>query len=75
MLHILNLSLNDFNPIDPNPAIAACAVFSQSGHSRPEKQLFFHIFPNLSKRVHSKKYWLHIAFQYVKLKPMECSKI
>ena len=37
--------LHKLNPIDPNPAIAAHAVFSQSGHSRMEKQPFFHIFP------------------------------
>ena len=30
------LSLH-FNPIDPNPAISAHAVFPQSGHIRPEK--------------------------------------
>ena len=31
-------------PIDPNPAIAACGVFPQSGRSHPEKGLFFRIF-------------------------------
>ena len=38
------------NPIDPNPAISAHAVFPQSGHIRPEKRPFFQnflrIFPN-----------------------------
>ena len=33
-------------PIDTNPAIAAHAVFPQSGRSRPEKRPFFHIFPH-----------------------------
>ena len=31
--------------IDPNPAIAAHAVFPQSSHSRPEKRPFFYNFP------------------------------
>ena len=34
-----------FNPLDPNPAISAHAVFPQSGHIRPEKRPFFHNFP------------------------------
>ena len=42
-------SMHVLNPIDPNPAIAAHAVFPQSGHSRPEKQPFSHIFPHFSK--------------------------
>ena len=47
----------DINPLDPNPAIAACVVFPQSGHSRPEKQPFFHIFPHFSKIEPSQKYY------------------
>ena len=43
-------------PTDPNPAIDAHAVFPQSGRSRPEKWLFFHIFPHFSKREPSTKY-------------------
>ena len=38
-----------FNPIDPNPAISARAVFPQSGHIRPEKRPFFQKFPHFSK--------------------------
>ena len=37
------------NPIDPNPAISARAVFPQSGRIRPEKQPFFQNFPYFSK--------------------------
>ena len=48
--------LGHFNPLDPNPAIAAHAVFPQSGRSRPEKQPFFHIFPHFSKIEPFKKY-------------------
>ena len=44
------------NPLDPNQAVAARAVFSQSGRSRPEKQLFFVICPQFSKKEQSKKY-------------------
>ena len=35
-----------YSPIDPNPAVATHAVFPQSGRSRLEKRLFFHIFPH-----------------------------
>ena len=59
------------NPLDPNPAVAARAVFPQSGHSHPEKRPFFHIFPHFSKKEQSKKYLLHIGLQYIKLKPMK----
>ena len=48
------------NPIDPNPAVAARVVFPQSGCSRPEKQLFFHIFPHFCKIEPFKKYLPHI---------------
>ena len=61
-----------FNPIDPKPAIAAHAVFPQSGHSRPEKRPFFHIFPHFSKIEPSKKYLPHIGVQYIELKLMKC---
>ena len=61
-----------FNPIDPNPAVAALAVFPQSGRSRPEKRLFFHIFPHFSKIEPSKKYLPHIGVQYIKLKVLKC---
>ena len=61
----------DINPLDPNPAVAARAVFPQSGRSRPEKRQFFHIFPHFSKKEQSKKYLPHIGVQYIKLKPME----
>ena len=37
---------SSYNPIDPNPAVAAHAVFLQSGHSRPKKRPLFHIFPH-----------------------------
>ena len=37
------------NPIDPNPAISARAVFPQSGRIRPEKRPFFQNFPHFSK--------------------------
>ena len=37
------------NPIDPNPAVSARAVFPQSGHIRPEKRPFFQKFPHFSK--------------------------
>ena len=47
--------LATFNPIDPNPAISAHAVFPQSGHIRPEKRTFFHIFPHFSKLEPNKK--------------------
>ena len=60
------------NPIDPNPAVAAHAVFPQSGRSRPEKQPFFHIFPKFSQIEPSKKYLPHIEIQYIKLKLMKC---
>ena len=39
----------EINPLDPNPAVAARAVFPQSGRRRPEKRLFFHIFPHFSE--------------------------
>ena len=61
-----------FNPIDPNPAVAARAVFPQSGRSRPEKRPFFHIFPHFSKIEPSKKYLPHIGVQYIKLKVLKC---
>ena len=52
-----------FNPLDPNPAVAARAVFPQSGRSRPEKQPFcvpkyilnFPIFVNFLEHVLSQK--------------------
>ena len=60
------------NPIGPNPAVAARAVFPQSGRSRPEKRPFFHIFPHFSKIEPSKKYLPHIGVQYIKLKLLKC---
>ena len=60
-------------PIDPNPAITANAVFPQSGHSRPEKRPFFHIFPHFSKIELFKRYLPHIGVQYIKLKLMKFS--
>ena len=62
-----------FNPIDPNPAISAHAVFPQSGHIRPEKRPFSQKFPHLSKIEHYKKYEPLIGVQYIILKPMKCS--
>ena len=59
------------NPLDPNPAVAARAVFPQSGRSRLEKRPFFHIFPHFSKIEQSKKYLPHIGVQYIELKPMK----
>ena len=44
------------NPLDPNLAVSARAVFPQSGRSRPEKRPFFHIFPHFSKKEAFKKY-------------------
>ena len=44
------------NPLDPNPAISAHAVFPQSGHIRPEKRPFFQDFPHFSKLEPAKKY-------------------
>ena len=58
-----------FNPIDPNPAISARAVFPQSGHVRPEKRPFFQRFPHFSKIEPQKKYKPLIGFQYIILKP------
>ena len=69
------LMLSILNPIDPNPAIAACMVFPQCCHSRPEKCPFFHIFPHFSKKEASKKYLLHMGVQYFKLKLMKCSLV
>ena len=63
-----NISIN---PIDPNPAIAAHALFPQSGHSRPEKQLFFDNFPHFSRIKPFKKYLPHIGVQYIKLNLMK----
>ena len=54
-----------FNPLDPNPAVAARAVCPQSGRSRPEKRPFFHIFPHFSKIEQSKKVLPHIGVQYI----------
>ena len=61
----------EVNPLDPNPAVAARAVFPQSSRSRPEKRAFFHIFPHFSKIEQSKEYLPHIGVQYIKLKPMK----
>ena len=36
------------NPLDPNPAISAHAVFPQSDYIRPEKRPFFQNFPHSS---------------------------
>ena len=38
-----------YNPLDPNLAISAHAVFPQSGYIRPEKRPFFRKFPHFSK--------------------------
>ena len=43
------------NPLDPNPAISAHAVFPQSGHIRPEKRPFFQNFPQFFQIRTSKK--------------------
>ena len=56
-----------FNPIHPNPAVAARAVSPQSGRSRPEKRPFFHIFLHFSKMEPPK-----IGVQYIKLNLMKC---
>ena len=61
----------DLNPLDPNPAISAHAVFPQSGHIRPEKQPFFQNFPHFSRLEPAKKYYPHTGFQYIKLKPVQ----
>ena len=42
---------SSLNPLDPNPAVAARAVFPQSVSSHPEKRPFFHIFPKKNKKV------------------------
>ena len=57
-----------FNPIDLNPAVAARVVLPQSGRSRPEERLFFHIFPHFSKIEPPKKYLPPIGVSYIKLK-------
>ena len=44
-----------FNPIDPNPAISALAVFPQSGRICPEKRPFFQKFPHFSKKEPTKE--------------------
>ena len=62
-----------FNPIDPNPAISAHAVFPQSGHIRPEKRPFFQKFPYFSRIEPYKKYEPVTGVQYIKLKPMRSS--
>ena len=62
-----------FNPIDPNPAISAHAVFPQSGHIRPEKRPFFKNIPHFSKIKPCKKYEPLIGVQYIKLKLTENS--
>ena len=67
----MQLTGSQVNPIDPNPAISARAVFPQSGHIRPEKRLFFRKFPHFSKIQPFKKYEPLIEVQYVILKPMK----
>ena len=59
------------NPLDPNPAISAHAVFPQSGHIRPEKRPFFKKIPHFSKLEPAKKYLPHTGVQYIKLKPVK----
>ena len=61
-------SVVHLNPIDPNPAISAHAVFLQSGHIRPEKWPFFQKCPHFSKIKPCKKYEPLIGVQYIKLK-------
>ena len=51
-----------FNPLDPNPAVAARGVFHQSGRSFP---IFF---PNVSKIEPSKRCLPHIGAQCIKSK-------
>ena len=60
-----------FNPLDPNLAISAHAVFPPSGHIRPEKQLFFQDFPHFSKLESVKMYYPLTGLQYIKLKPVK----
>ena len=45
----------DINPLGPNPAISAHAVFPQSGHIRPEKRPFFPKFSTFFQIRTSKK--------------------
>ena len=58
-----------FKPVDPNPAIAARAVFSQSGHSRPEKRPFFQIYKKKNKKKYIPKANRIIGLQYITLNP------
>ena len=51
----------NFNPVDPNPDIAARVVFPQSGHSHLERWPFFHIFPHFSKIEPSKRFLPHMG--------------
>ena len=64
---------NTNNPIDPNLAISARAVFPQSGHIRPEKQPFFQKKSYFSRIEPYKKYEPLIGLRYIKLKPMRIS--
>ena len=55
--HIVN-----FNPLDPNPAVSARAVFPQSGRSRPEKRPFFSYFSTFfQKRTIQKVFTAYIS--------------
>ena len=61
------LSLVDFNPIDPKPAISA--VFPQSSHICPEKTAVFQKVSTL-KKINRTNQRVKTA-QYVKLKPLK----
>ena len=59
------------NPIDTNPAVAACAVFPQSGSISPTA--VFPYFSTFFQRGTPKK--VYIGVQYIELKAVKCSSI
>ena len=60
----------DVNPIDPNPAISARAVFSNPAISAWKNNRFFHIFPNFPKENLPESIY-RIYVQFIKLKLMK----
>ena len=48
-----------FNPIDPNPAISAHAVFRQFGHIRPEKRQIFPYFSTFFQWEPTRRYLIY----------------
>ena len=53
--HKVNFPYVQFNPINPNQAVSARAVFPQSGHIRPENSIFSSKFSKFFQiRIHLK---------------------